>query len=141
MLHVRRCENQLNKRTLWKSCPFYFNSHFQLQINRIYRSLGFAAQMEYGFLFMPKCSGAKLPYFGVNIRFHAIFLWVKVIHQLFSTVKGTKNKTDWNNNNSASFMGFFNKAWRCKKKKNYRENKDLGLFCSVLTSSFHLQKE
>lgn len=76
---------------------------------------------------MPKSGGAKPPYFGVNIRFHGAFLWLKVPHQQFSTVKGAKNKkTDWNNNNSASFVGFLTKHGDAKKP--YRENKDLELF-------------
>lgn len=90
---------------------------------------------------MPKCGGAKLPYFGVNIRFHGTFPWLKVAHQLFSTVKGAKNKkTDWNNNNSSFFMRFLTRHGDIKKITE-KTMIFLGLFCQVLNSSFHLQKE
>lgn len=54
---------------------------------------------------MHKCDGAKLPCFRVNIRFHGIFPWLKVVVQLYSMVKGAKyKKTVWNNNNDFSFL-------------------------------------
>lgn len=136
MLHMKRYETQLNK---WRAYSFYFNLHFQLQLKRVYRRLGFARQLELRPLLMHKCDGEKLPCFRVNIGFYGIFPWLTVVVQLYSMVKGAKyKKTVWNNNNNFTFLRFVTR--HSDAKDHYRENNDLGVFCWVLNNSIHLQR-